>query len=261
MQIQYEDTHFIIDAGTGIRPLGEISIHEIKGPIHIFFSHTHWDHVIGFPFFKPIHELNREIVVWSPVGSGRSTYELFKQLLAPEFFPISLNEIKATLAFRTIKEKTPIQMGSIILDFHQTHHNGITFCFKIKTPHQTIGYVTDNEMFHEYHGDLDQIPRSILELDRSLIEFLSECDLLIHEAQYLPKEYEKKVNWGHSSLSNIIALIREAKIKHWLVTHHDPKHTDEDLNKLEASAKELLNKHKIDCEVQWIYDGFELCLS
>ena len=261
LEIRYENTHIIIDAGTGIRPLGEALVKQKKGPIHLFLSHTHWDHLIGFPFFKPLDEPDREITIWSPVGLWRSTKELFNQLLAPEFFPVRLSQIKAMVTFRSIEEKTPLQMGPITLDFHKTRHNGITFCFKIKTAHQTIGYVTDNEIFHGYQGVLDQIPQSILELDQSLIDFLSECDLLIHEAQYITKEYGGKIDWGHASLSNTIALIKITKIKHWIVSHHDPKHTDEDLKKLEKSASELLDKYKIDCKVQWIGDGFELSLK
>lgn len=261
LEIQYEDTFIIIDAGTGIRPLGEAIKTSINSPVQIFLSHTHWDHLIGFPFFKPLHHLNQKITIFAPQGEGRSTEELFGQLLASEFFPVSLDEIKADISFQTIEEKKPVQLGSITLDFHKTHHNGISFCFKIKTPHQIIGYVTDNEAFHGYQGPIDTIPKQVLAREQSLIDFLSECDLLIHEAQYLPEEYEKKVNWGHSSLLNTIALIKETKIHYWLVTHHDPKHTDTDLKQLEHRSIEILKKQKIDCKVQWIGDGFELPLK
>ena len=261
LEILYENNHLIFDAGTGIRPLGESLISQKKGPIHLFLSHTHWDHIIGFPFFKLLECPGQEITIWSPQGEGRSTRELFHEMLAPEFFPMGLDEIAASLSFKTIEEKKPIQINSLLLDFHRTHHNGIAFCFKIKTPHQTIGYATDNEIFHGYHGKIDQIPKETLKPHLSLIHFLSECDLFIHEAQYFPDEYREKVSWGHSSLLNTIALVKESQVKHWLVVHHDPKHTDQDLKNLESLASQILQENQIDCKAQWIGDGFELYLS
>jgi phosphoribosyl 1,2-cyclic phosphodiesterase len=239
LEVCYDDTHFIIDAGSGIRPLGNQLSYSQDTPIHIFISHTHWDHINGFPFFKPLSNGNQPIIISSPLGSRRSTEELFHQLLSPEFSPIQFDKIKNRVIFQTIKEKTPIQMGPIVLDFHQTYHTDITLCFKIKTPHEVIGYVTDNEMFRGYCGAIDKIPQELLESHFSLIHFLSECDVLIHEAQYLPQQYEKKINWGHSSLLNTIALIKESQIQQWFVTHHEPEHTDDDLKNLEKNTKKL----------------------
>jgi phosphoribosyl 1,2-cyclic phosphodiesterase len=261
LELCYKEQRIIIDAGTGIRPLGETLRNQERVPINIFLTHTHWDHVMGFPFFEPLGDPEQKITIWSPVGSGRPTHELFNQLLAPEFFPVSLESIKAQLIFRTLEPKKTVQMGPLGIDFHPTHHKGLTVCFKIKTGCEVIGYVTDNEFLHGYHGGLDTIEGHISKADLNLVEFLSECDLLIHEAQYFPEEYKSKVGWGHSSLLNTIALIQQTKVKRWLVMHHDPSHTDKDLKALEQMASKILEQHKIACRAQWIGDGFVLELK
>jgi phosphoribosyl 1,2-cyclic phosphodiesterase len=240
LEVQYEGTCVIIDGGTGIRPLGLTLKHQRK--IDLFLSHMHWDHLIGLPFFAPLYQKETQITIWAPQGEGRSCRELFGQLLAKEFFPVHLDQIQAQLDFQVIHEKTPIRLGALTLDFHPTIHPGKTLCFKIQTPHQTIGYVTDNEI----HLDKQQ----------SFISFFKHCDYFIHEAQYTPGEYSQKTGWGHSSLSSARALIDKIQPAHWLVTHHDPEHTDNTLKELQQLAS-----HQAPCPAEWIPDGHTLALK
>jgi ribonuclease BN (tRNA processing enzyme) len=223
--------------------------------IDLLLSHTHWDHIIGFPFFDPIYETGTHLTIWSPSSSGRSCKQLFNDLLAIEFFPVRLEEVKATLEFKTIQQKTPVSFGAITLDFHMTNHPGLAYAIKIKTPHETIGYITDNEMLQGFHGQPPEVTPELLDPHQGLIDFFQGCDTIIHEAQYLPEEYLKKVSWGHSSILNAIAFIQHAKPKKWSVTHHDPQHTDKDLEHLSTFTKETLRSLKIDCPVEWIPDS------
>lgn len=241
LEIRYDHCLAIIDAGTGIRPLGATLKNEKK--IDLFLSHFHWDHIMGFPFFEPIYQKGVQIAIWAPHANGRAARDLFDQLLAGEFFPIHLGEIQAEIEFRTIEERKPVQLGPLEFDFHQINHPGHTLCFKIKTPKQMIGYVTDNEIDGKKQ-------------DR-LIDFLQGAELLVHEAQYFSEEYEKKKGWGHSSLQKAIDFVNEVRPEKWLVTHHDPNHTDADLRALEkiARSRDLL------CPVEWIGDGHVIDLQ
>jgi phosphoribosyl 1,2-cyclic phosphodiesterase len=241
IEIEYDDISFIVDAGTGIRPLGANLAK--KKEIHLFLSHTHWDHVIGFPFFEPLHQSGVKIIIWAPKGVGRSAETLFADLLSSEFFPVHIDEVQATLEFRVIEERKPVQFGPITLDFQRTRHPGLTLAFKITTPHQTIGYVTDNEIH--------------LASQKPFVEFFKGCDVFIHEAQYFREEYMMKTGWGHSSLAEVISLIHEIEPKLWLVTHHDPKHTDEDL----FAFEKLAQASPLPCPVEWIPDGYVLQLK
>lgn len=251
LEIAYDDAYVIIDAGTGIRALGNLLMQKKHRKIDIILTHTHWDHIIGFPFFEPIYETGTHLTIWSPSLSGRTCKQLFSDLLAIEFFPVRLEEVKSTLEFKTIQQKTPISFGPITLDFHMTNHPGLAYAVKIKTPQQTIGYITDNELLQGYHGEPNEVPAELLEPHQGLIDFFKGCDLLIHEAQYLPEEYLDKVGWGHSSVLNAIAFINQTKPKHWGVVHHDPKHTDKDLEHLIQFTKEKSPA----CPGEWIPDG------
>ncbi len=235
LELRYDDLLLIFDAGTGIRPLGATLKGEMK--INLFLSHFHWDHIIGFPFFDPIYRKGVEITIWAPKANGRMSRDLFDQLLAKEFFPIHLNEIQAKIEFQIIEEKKTVRMEPLTIDFHETRHPGNTLCFKIKTPKEQIGYVTDNEIDPEMQKDL--------------IAFHKGSDVFIHEAQYSKGEYEKKKGWGHSSLAKAIEMINQIQPGKWLVTHHDPKHTDEDLRALEKEAQ----SRRLSFPVQWIGDG------
>jgi ribonuclease BN (tRNA processing enzyme) len=255
LEIRCDDQVIIIDAGSGIRPLGQELLRQ-----NIRNIHAHWDHLIGFPFFEPIYETGVHITIYSPPPTRRSYKELFTDLLAPEFFPVRLEQVKANLEFKTIQQKTPVALEGLTLDFHITNHPGLAYCFKIKTPHRTFAYVTDNEVLQNYHGPLDEVPAEMVDPHLGLIEFLTGCDHIIHEAQYTAEEYRQKAGWGHSSMSNAAYLIQKIQTPHWLVTHHDPSHTDLNLHAMEADTNQLLREHKISCKAEWIPDGHVLPL-
>lgn len=261
LELYYDKTRIIFDAGTGIRPLGKLLIEAGEHRYDLFLSHTHWDHLIGFPFFEPIYHAGSVIEVHSPAGAGRTCRDLFNDLLAQEFFPVRLDQVLAQIHYKTTHPKTPVQMGPISIDFHSTVHPGTTYCFKIKTPHQTIGYVTDNEMLYGYHGSLAEIPPDIIEPYYSLIDFLTGCDLIIHEAQYTPDEYTEKVGWGHSSVRNAAALILHAKCARWLITHHEPQHSDAAVGLIAKNAQQILLEAGFQCQVDAALDGMVLSLD
>ena len=252
----------IIDAGTGIQPLGDLIHHEGFQTIHLFLSHTHWDHITGFPFFAPLYKKANEIVIWAPVGFDKSTKDLFNGMLAYAYFPVRLDEMKAKVTFRELRDDHPLTFGSLKVECHYTNHPGPTVGFKIRAPHKTIGYITDNEVLLGYHGHPNKIHRKhpLLEPHLSLIEFLKDCDLLIHEAQYFPEEYYKKIGWGHSSLPNATVLVKYSGVKEWLITHHDPHHKDADLQVKLQLHHDVIEECGLSLNVDIAYDGLMIPL-
>lgn len=260
LEIHYEGQRLIIDAGTGIRPLGDSFIQNGSN-IPLFIGHPHWDHIIGFPFFAPLYHTTEHVTIWVPATSPEGGKHLCDELFSFEFFPVRLDQLHAKLCYRSAEESIPVRLGQVTLRFHRACHPGVAYVFKIETPYQKIGYATDNEFLQGYLGSLDSIPSDLLAKEAGLLEFFSDCDLLIHEAQYSTEEYRHRIGWGHSSLCNTIALVRELQPKQWLVVHHDPRHTDQDLDAIAQKALKLLEKQKIHTDAQWIGDGHMIDLK
>ncbi len=261
LEIRQNKELIILDAGTGIRPLGEEILKSKIKKIHLFLGHTHWDHILGFPFFEPLYDPDYEITIYAPKGIGKITKDLFSEILAYDFFPIRLDEVQAKLHFKQLIDRQPIEIGkNLKINCHFTYHPGITYCFKVEMPKVSFGYVTDNECLIGYHDHPNKIgvTNPLLEPHQSLISFFQGCDFLIHEAQYTPEEYLKKVGWGHSSIQNAAVLFKFLQVSEWIVTHHDPSHTDEILINKYRLHKKILQDCKIPIAVTYAFDGMSL---
>jgi len=258
LEIRHHDTLVILDAGSGIRELGESLPIKDAQKIPILLSHTHWDHVIGFPFFAPAYHKNCALDIYSPIGYQKEAEVLFQEMLAFGYFPVRLEELYAELAFKELRDGASLNFNQLKICCHYANHPGPTLCFKIISPHKTIGYVTDNELLLGFHGYPTSVGKDhyLLEPHLSLLAFLSDCHVLVHEAQYFPHEYYKKVGWGHSSISNAIAFIKHLKkCQEWIVTHHDPIHTDEDLMKKAQLHLDLIAECNLNIRFKMAYDG------
>jgi phosphoribosyl 1,2-cyclic phosphodiesterase/DNA-binding NarL/FixJ family response regulator len=263
LEIRNGEDLVIIDAGSGIRALGQLLPDYPGKEMHILLSHTHWDHLLGFPFFYPIYQNNRSIHIWSPVGFEKNTKELFSDMLAHAYFPVSLDDIQASIFFHDLRDGQSLSFGSIQISTHYAFHPGPTLCFKIAIKNKVIGYVTDNEFLMGCYLPPQQSEKKadLFTPYQSLLSFLSGCDLLIHEAQYRDEEYMDRVGWGHSSLSNASMLLKKAGIKQWIVTHHDPRHTDEYLLQKHQEHISIMEQIKHDCFIQFAYDGMMISVD
>ncbi len=263
LEIRHGNHLVIIDAGSGIRELGHILHDYPHKELNLLLSHTHWDHLLGFPFFYPIYEPEREINIWSPVGFEKNTKELFADMLAYAYFPVGLSDIQSKVAFKELRDSQTLQFGSIRISTHYAFHPGATLCFKIEVAGKKIGYVTDNEFLLGCHLPVHQIEKkaSLLTPYTSFLHFLKDCDILIHEAQYTSKEYLSHVGWGHSSVNNIVFLVKTLGLKKWITTHHDPRHNDEYLLQKHQEQISLMEKAGHDCFIQMGYDGMMIPLD
>jgi len=262
LEVRHKNDLVIIDAGTGIRALGDVDAIRKAKAIHLIIGHTHWDHIIGFPFFAPLYNPDCHVTIWSPIGFEKPTKELFTEMLGYAYFPVRLDDIRAKLTFKDIQEGVPFSIGEIQVNSHYAYHPGATLCFKLKVAGKTFGYATDNEILMGYYGNPAEITKDhpLFSSCASLVKFFKECDFLVHEAQYFPDEYEEKVGWGHSSIGNATALIKHAGIKEWIITHHDPAHTDEDLQHKLQVHHEMLEVCKHTCRIRMAFDGLSIPL-
>ena len=263
LEVSDGDDLVIIDAGTGIRGLGnEIVERDNIDTIHLFIGHTHWDHIIGFPFFAPVYQSKYKIHIYAARGFHKSMEELFTGMLDHDFFPVRLEDMQAEFIFHDLVDYRPIQIGNLHIHYESASHPGATLCFKIESKDRTIGYATDNEFLVGYHGHPGEIDRRhpILEPYIDIVNFYTGCDIVVHEAQYTPDEYLSRTGWGHSSISNASILIKHCKAPEWVVTHHDPANSDEALIRRLELHREVLGDCKIDCRTFMAYDGLSLPL-
>lgn len=241
LEINVNGMTVIIDAGTGIRELGVKIKAEPQRPLHLFIGHTHWDHIQGFPFFQPAYLPGTSLTVYGASGFGKDLRSIFSGQLDADYFPVQLQDLSSMISFHDLKEN-PVMIGDFRMEWCYVHHQGAAVGFKFSLGGKTIVYMTDNEFLKGYTGapDLALISHEMKVVYRELIEFITGADILIAEAQYMDDEYPYKVGWGHTSLSNGALLCKLAKVQRWVITHHDPMHTDEFLDKKLARTQEVL---------------------
>jgi len=241
MGITTENTACIFDAGSGIRDLGLEMMKSKIRDVHLFITHTHWDHIQGFPFFIPAYDPSFKITVYGAQGFGKDLKSLFSGQLDVDYFPIQMENMRAQLNFVQLGPE-PVELPGARVTWEFANHPGATVAYKIELSGKEIAWVPDNEFLEGYTGSPDLIT---LEHERvapyqKMIEFLSGTDWLMHEAQYTNEEYPSHIGWGHSSLSNVCLLARLAGVRRWNVVHHDPSHDDRFLESKLNLTRQLL---------------------
>jgi len=256
LSIALGDEQFIFDAGSGIRDLGIDLLSSGCRKVHLFITHTHWDHIQGFPFFAPAYVPGFEIVIYGAEGFGKDLKSVFRGQLDREYFPVQMEDMHSHLQFRQLAEN-PVPVGSALISWEFSQHPGATVGYKIEIADKKIAWVPDNECLQGYTGPPDELHRDhpLVQPYGNMIEFLSDADIVIHEAQYTCEEYPKKIRWGHSSVSNACALMKLAGVKRWIVTHHDPMHDDTFLESKLAITRQILHRLGHDMQVSHGYDG------
>lgn len=258
LEIQYYDQTIIIDAGTGIRKLGYEILKNKNKVIHLFISHFHWDHILGFPFFLPIHGSEYQIHIYAPGQSEEYIKRQFEILLKPEFFPVGLKQMSSNIVFHCLSRDKVINLGKLSVSCCPANHPGNTYCFRIGTPAFDFGYVTDNEFISSHTDSIPVIvdfERSLAEVFKEQVEFFKGSRLMIHEAQYFDDAYRHKVGWGHSSIKNATILMSLIQPREWVITHHDPEDTDPILKEKREDIARFLDDYNLGCKLRIASEG------
>ena len=216
----------LIDAGTGIRQLGQDLLKEgfIQDELFIGFTHFHWDHIQGFPFFASAYKSDMVINVLA-MGKDRdikNLEDIFKGQMKVEYFPIPLEDMGAKCNFIQIDQNELVIKDALIRVIKQNHPGG-SFGYRMEDNGKSIVVCTDLE-----HGD------TVLP---DIVEFCKGADLLVHEAQYTNEELKTHKGWGHSSYDQAIEVAERAGVKKLILTHHDPDHNDAFLTKMEKECQ------------------------
>jgi phosphoribosyl 1,2-cyclic phosphodiesterase len=234
LQIMFPDVNriHIIDAGTGLRNLGRDlrAIGHKQEQIVIVFTHFHWDHIQGFPFFAQAYDPAQKITLLT-LGHGQTVSnlrEIFEVQMQAVYFPVQLDQMGATFEFLQIADAsehfTGINNVETLVSAQRHNHPGGAYSFRIERRGKVLVVCTDVE-----HGE---------QIDPRLVELARGADLLIHDAQYTAEELQKRRGWGHSSFDQAMQVAEMAGVKRLALTHHDPEHDDEFLQRIEKLCQE-----------------------
>jgi phosphoribosyl 1,2-cyclic phosphodiesterase len=257
---------FILDCGTGARLLGLHLMAKGQPRIRatILLSHTHWDHIQGFPFFQPAFHSGDEFLICAPLGVSGSLSQVLAGQMETTYFPVELSELPAKISYRHLAEGV-FDFHGVRVSTHLLHHPGATLGYRIESDGVAVAYLSD----HEPYSDLLWRPgaepgkvESILhEGDRRHAEFMRNADLVIHDAQYTPEEMPKKKHWGHSSYEYAVELAGAAGVRQLALTHHEPAHNDDLLKEIEQRARALAVSRNYALDVFCAFEGCELTVK
>ena len=251
---------FVFDCGTGARLLGDALTADPTKPVSasIFFSHTHWDHIQGFPFFSPAFEPHNTIAVYAPEGGRRSLHETLARQMEHSYFPVDLSQLPATLTYHDLGEGAH-RIGAARVVAQYLHHPAVTLGYRVEADGAAVVYACDHEPFGGTLWRRDAAPgrlESILhDGDRRHAGFLADADLVIHDAQYTPEEYTAKKNWGHGTFEYVVELAAAAGVRRLALTHHDPGHDDDFVAEIERRARAVVERRRSSMEVFCACEG------
>ncbi len=232
VEVQTADREVIIlDAGTGIRLLGlDLAQRSMERLMAVLlFSHTHWDHIQGLPFFSPPRVRPNRLVILGEQRVDKRLEQILADQMADAYLPFTLDDLNADLLIKEVYDGEKIVVGNAtsILPRRLLHPGGV-FGYRITCQNSTVVYASD--VSHPTGGP-----------GTNMLELAQDADLLIHDAQFTPEEKQERPNWGHSSWIEAIQAAQQANVRRLVLFHHDPMHTDDQLEEIERQAQALFS--------------------
>ncbi|GCL45637.1 beta-lactamase domain protein [Microcystis aeruginosa NIES-3806] len=231
VEMQVGRERLIFDGGTGLRILGQSLMTESPVKAHLFFSHSHWDHIQGFPFFTPAFIRGNTFNIYAVPSPNGATIKqtLHDQMLHPNF-PVPLQIMRADLEFYNLEMGETLYCADFTVETRPLNHPGEAVGYRVNWQGLSAAYITDTEHFPD-------------RLDDNVLALAWQADVMIIDATYTDEEYNdpkySKVGWGHSTWQQAVKIAKEAQVKQLVLFHHDPAHNDDFLDRIGEQVRKI----------------------
>ena len=242
------DDILLVDAGSGIREAGNSFLADGRRDFTLLLTHAHWDHIMGFPFFKPLYRHDATINIWGCPFAQDSIREMLARVMFAPYFPIKYDDIHANVTYAEICIET-YHLGDLTITPIALSHPNQGTGYKFSEAGKSFVFLTDNELGLQHEGGLSY---------DNYIEFCHGADLLIHDAEYLDEEYPKRRGWGHSTIEQATSLALDAGVKQLGLFHHNQERIDTEVDNLVALSRRIIRERKSSLECFAVHQAMEL---
>lgn len=250
MLVSEDDTMLVLDAGSGIQEFNSLNI-ALDKRVDVLLTHLHMDHIQGLGFFKPFFIPDLEVHIWGPKSNTVSLQSRLGRYLSPPLFPVQLQELPCNLILHEVGN-SEFEIGKFKIQSSYIIHSGPTLGYRIMGKKSVFTYIPDHEPALGKDGMIKDTQWV------SGFDLANGTDLLYHDGQYTSEEYALRRGWGHTCLDDVLEFASITKIKHLLIGHHDPSHTDSQLDEL---FEGLQKRHKVKFEFEMAVEGKEFELG
>jgi len=264
VELRADGEIIVLDAGTGIRQLGLALAQEFDGePLNVtlLLTHTHWDHIQGFPFFVPAYNPKNTVRILGYEGARQGLAATLGAQMESPYFPVGMRELPGNISIEELRDME-FSVGAVRVQAMFVNHPGICVGYRLFTSAGSVVFIPDNEPFHRLRAqpaDADATAITFAEdQDAKLIEFIRGADVLIMDSQYDATEYESHIGWGHSCVDDVAEMATRAGVKQLFLFHHDPTHDDERVSRMLAHARQLVGNGTL---VEAAREGLEVVLK
>ncbi len=245
-----KDDIIIIDAGTGLRRLGNKLLAENRHQYTMLFTHAHWDHLMGFPFFKPIYIEGTSIALFGCPYAQSSIKNMISRIMVSPNFPVNFDDIKTDVTYHELCE-TQFTLNSMDITPIALNHTNQGVGYKLCEAGKSFVFLTDNELDYKHLGGLDY---------HDYVNFSLQVDLLIHDAEYEEADYEKTKTWGHSVYKRALQLAIDARVKKFGLFHHNQERSDAAVDEIVADCRRIIKEQGANLECFAVHQDMEIHL-
>lgn len=264
VEIQVDQQFIVCDAGTGLRPLGLDWLRRATHPVnvHLFLSHTHFDHIQGFPFFAPVFQKAVTIFLYDPSGRADSNRDRILGQMAPAYCPVSLRDLAANIISVPFERRMTLGSDLTVEAVAQVHPGG-SWGYAFGHAGMRLVYATDCELdLQLLNADADNLgPEDERRFAPEILAFYHNADFVIADAQYSDEEYASRRGWGHARFNTVVDLAIAARVRRLALFHHDPNHTDGEMDKLVEQARARARRRAADLEIFAAMEGATVTLG